>query len=207
MKITVVCVFVGVLAAFVCDSSAQIGGPGLGWAIGQQASVNAVSLAIDGALAKADPATLPPELQVSDTKSENRSPNLSFNFPNFPSCRPVCRRNFNKFWKMPSWRWPLVTIYWPRPPSGATKSVNSKNCRKSRRVCSNWSWKPLLQLLPQFPQSLNQLVNQMMDLLTLPNQLNVIIDRIVQIVQKELFILFKIDDETNGFLFILKWRR
>lgn len=70
MKISVVCVFVGVLAAFVCDSSAQIGGPGLGWAIGQQASVNAVSLAIDGALAKADPATLPPELQVSDTNGE-----------------------------------------------------------------------------------------------------------------------------------------
>lgn len=67
MKVTVVCVFVGVLAALVCDSSAQIGGPGLGWAIGQQASVNAVSLAIDGALAKSDPATLPPELQVNKT--------------------------------------------------------------------------------------------------------------------------------------------
>lgn len=66
MKITVVCVIVGIVAAFVCNSHAQIGGPGLGWAIGQQASVNAVSLAIDGALAKADPATLPPELQVNE---------------------------------------------------------------------------------------------------------------------------------------------
>lgn len=66
MKVTVVCVFVGVIAAFACNSSAQMVGPGIGWAIGQQASVNAVSLAIDGALAKTDPTTLPPELQVSD---------------------------------------------------------------------------------------------------------------------------------------------
>lgn len=64
MKITVVCVVV--LASFVCVSHAQIGGPGIGWAIGQEASKNAVSFAVDGALAKANPATLPPELQVKE---------------------------------------------------------------------------------------------------------------------------------------------
>lgn len=105
MKLTVVCVFVGVFAVFVCDSSAQIGGPGLGWAIGQQASVSAVSLAIDGALAKADPATLPPELQVNETiiceifESEierNRNPYC------LPVPLGVHRRSFNKFWKMPN---------------------------------------------------------------------------------------------------------
>lgn len=66
MKLTIVCVVVGLIAAtFVCDSNAQMGGPGIGWAIGQQASLSAVSFAIDSALAKSDGSTLPPELQVS----------------------------------------------------------------------------------------------------------------------------------------------
>lgn len=69
MKVTVVCVVVGVLATFVYDSSAQYGGPGMGWAMGQQASMNAVSFAIDGAMAKAVAAALQPELQVNEKRS------------------------------------------------------------------------------------------------------------------------------------------
>lgn len=72
-----------VLLATVCVSNAQwpaafgfggAGGPGAaaggppaspGWLIGQGASINAVSLAVNGALAaNSDAATLPPELQV-----------------------------------------------------------------------------------------------------------------------------------------------
>lgn len=61
MKIAAVLVVVGVLAAFVCESNAQVGvgGPGFGWAD------NAIAWAVDGALAKADPAAFPPELQVN----------------------------------------------------------------------------------------------------------------------------------------------
>lgn len=69
-----------VLLATICVSSAQwpaafgggFGGPGAGgppaspgWLIGQGASINAVSLAVNGALAaNSDGSTLPPELQV-----------------------------------------------------------------------------------------------------------------------------------------------
>lgn len=59
------------LVVIVAVSQAQLppgaGGPPLtpGWLIGQGASINAVSLAVNGALASnADASTLPPELQV-----------------------------------------------------------------------------------------------------------------------------------------------
>lgn len=80
MKIAAVFVFVGVLAAFVCDSNAEfgVGGPGFGWVIGQQASANGISIAIEAALAKANPAEFPPELQVIfklENAIENWNPN------------------------------------------------------------------------------------------------------------------------------------
>lgn len=46
------------------SSNAQLIGPGAGWTFGQEASKNAVSLAVNSALSKADASTLPPELQV-----------------------------------------------------------------------------------------------------------------------------------------------
>lgn len=71
MKLTICAIFV---VAAVCVSNAQLppgagglGGPPAspGWLIGQGASINAVSLAVNGALASnADASTLPPELQV-----------------------------------------------------------------------------------------------------------------------------------------------
>lgn len=71
MKFTICAMFV---VAVVCVSNAQlapgvggIGGPPAspGWLIGQGASINAVSLAVNGALAaNSDGSTLPPELQV-----------------------------------------------------------------------------------------------------------------------------------------------
>lgn len=61
-----------VLVAAINVSQAQWGAPGAGgpplspgYLIGQGASINAVSLAVNGALAtNADASTLPPELQV-----------------------------------------------------------------------------------------------------------------------------------------------
>lgn len=62
MKISVA--FVAIALAYVAISDAQVIGPGVGALIGQEASINAVSIAINSALAKTDPTTLPPELQV-----------------------------------------------------------------------------------------------------------------------------------------------
>lgn len=84
MKLTIISGIV--LIAFLATSNGQLGGiPGLGfggppiasagWFIGQEASKNAVSLAINGALAKTDPATLPPELQVSNCFNLNNNKN------------------------------------------------------------------------------------------------------------------------------------
>lgn len=62
--------------AFVSDTSAQFGGPGgfanlfappaaaSGWMVGQESSKNAVDLAINSAITKANATDLPPELQV-----------------------------------------------------------------------------------------------------------------------------------------------
>lgn len=64
--------------AFVSDTSAQFGGPAgagfaslfappaaaSGWMIGQESSKNAVDLAINSAITKANATDLPPELQV-----------------------------------------------------------------------------------------------------------------------------------------------
>lgn len=172
MKIAAVFVVVGVLAAFVCESNAQsaVGGPGFGWAD------NAVQWAIDGALAKADPAEFPPELQVSthyrmwwfSAKRTNITRIIDF------FC--VHRRNCNKFWKISNWDWPLATIQLPQRAFGAVKSVNTRNCRNSKDVWMIWNWKLLLlqhqrQLL-QLHQILNQMVNQMMNPLLPPNKLN-----------------------------------
>lgn len=62
------------LVAAMGVSRAQLAGGGAppvspGWLIGQGASINAVSLAVNGALASnADASTLPPELQVIDLR-------------------------------------------------------------------------------------------------------------------------------------------
>lgn len=111
MKLTVVCTFVGVLALFVCDLNAQLGGPAFGWAIGQQASVSAVSLAIDGALAKSDSSTLPPESQVCETLSTEANDKKIDYFILVCDLSSVHRRSLNKFWQMPNWDWLLATIY------------------------------------------------------------------------------------------------
>lgn len=64
------------LVVFVSDSNGQMGGPAgfaamfappaaaNGWMIGQEASKNAVNIAITSAMAKVDVAELPTELQV-----------------------------------------------------------------------------------------------------------------------------------------------
>lgn len=98
MKIAAVSVFVGVLASFVCDSNAQfgVGGPGFGWAIGQQASMSGVSIAIEAALAKANPVDFPPELQASF----NLKKAIGILTINFLFSIPY-RRNFRKFWQTP----------------------------------------------------------------------------------------------------------
>lgn len=68
MKISIA--FVAIAMACLAISEAQVpGGPGAGILIGQEASINAVSIAINSALAKTDPTTLPPELQVTITLS------------------------------------------------------------------------------------------------------------------------------------------
>lgn len=63
MKLSIA--FVAIALACVAGGEAQVAAPGAGWLIGQEASVSAVSIAVNSALAKTDPATLPPELQVS----------------------------------------------------------------------------------------------------------------------------------------------
>lgn len=66
MKLSIACV--AIVVACIATANAQVGGPGAGWLIGQEASKNAVSFAISSSLAKNDPSALPPELQVRQNR-------------------------------------------------------------------------------------------------------------------------------------------